>query len=117
MTKNTADDRSAQTVKANGTVVACLGSSSTAGKGQAFDFIGELRQRPGNSRFHFFNFGVGGDLAYNALQRLPDVRACRPEKVVVWVGANDVLAHVSPKVRWFFHVEASSRRAITRMVP
>lgn len=104
MTKNIADDRPAQTVEANGTVVACLGSSSTAGKGQAFDFIGELRRRPGNSRFHFRNFGVGGDLAYNALQRLPGVLVCRPEKVVVWVGANDVLALVSPKVRWFFRM-------------
>lgn len=104
MTKNIADDRPAQSVKANGTIVACLGSSSTAGKGQAFDFIGELKRRPRNSRFHFRNFGVGGDLAYNALQRLPDVLACRPEKVVVWVGANDVLALVSPKVRWFFRM-------------
>ena len=36
--------RPGQTVKANGAVVACLGSSSTAGKGQAFDFIDELRE-------------------------------------------------------------------------
>lgn len=104
MTKNTADDRPAQTVKANGIVVACLGSSSTAGKGQAFDFIGELKRRPRNSRFHFRNFSVGGDLAYNALQRLPDVLACRLQKVVVWVGANDVLALASPKVRRFFRM-------------
>ena len=55
------------------TIVACLGSSSTAGKGQAFDWMAELRRRPGNGQFEFRNFGVGGDLAYNALQRLPDV--------------------------------------------
>lgn len=98
------DDRPAPKVKTNAIVVACLGSSSTAGKGQAFDVIGELKQRPRNSRFHFRNFGVGGDLAYNALQRLPQVLACRPEKVVVWVGANDVLALVLAKVRWFFRI-------------
>jgi len=66
--------------------VACLGSSSTAGKGQAFDWIGELKQRPHNKQFRFYNFGVGGDLAYNALRRVPEVLACRPVKVMVWVG-------------------------------
>jgi lysophospholipase L1-like esterase len=83
-------------------IVACLGSSSTAGKGQAFDWIAELRWRPGNRQFEFRNFGVGGDLAYNALQRLPDVLACRPGKVIVWVGGNDVLTLVSNKVRRLF---------------
>jgi lysophospholipase L1-like esterase len=91
-------------IKAEATIVACLGSSSTAGKGQAFDWIGELRQRPCNKRFRFHNFGVGGDLAYNALQRLPDGLACRPEKVVVWLGGNDVLALVSKKAGRFFRV-------------
>ncbi|MBW8812660.1 MAG: SGNH/GDSL hydrolase family protein [Caulobacterales bacterium] len=86
------------------TVVACLGSSSTAGRGQAFDWIGALAQRPQNARFAFRNFGVGGDLADNALRRLPKVVACRPAKVLVWVGANDVLALVFPKVRRVFRL-------------
>jgi lysophospholipase L1-like esterase len=90
--------------KARATIVACLGSSSTAGKGQAFNWIRELERRPRNQRFRFHNFGVGGDLAYNALQRLPDVLACCPEKVVVLVGGNDVLALVSRKVRRFFRI-------------
>ena len=84
--------------------VAFLGSSSTAGKGQAFDWIAELKRRPENKRFRFHNFGIGGDLAFNALQRLPDVLACRPQIVVVWVGGNDVLALASTKVRRFFRV-------------
>jgi lysophospholipase L1-like esterase len=83
-------------------IVACLGSSSTAGRGQAFDWIAELRRRPANGPHQFLNFGVGGDLAYNALRRLPDVVACRPTHVVVWVGGNDVLALVSGKARRFF---------------
>ena len=91
----------APVVKDGAIIVACLGSSSTAGKGQAFDWISELERRPCNRRFRFRNFGVGGDLAYDALQRLPDVLACRPDKVVVWVGANDVFALVSKKVRRF----------------
>lgn len=86
------------------TVVACVGSSSTAGKGQAFDWIGTLAHRPRNSRFAFNNFGVGGDLAYNALQRLPAILACRPDKVVIWIGGNDVLALVFPKFRFFLRL-------------
>lgn len=104
MKQNIAVDRPAQRVSATGIVVACLGSSSTAGRGQAFDFIGELKRRPRNARFDFRNFGIGGDLAYNALQRLPQVIASRPEKVVVWIGANDVLAQVSAKVKRFFRL-------------
>jgi hypothetical protein len=49
-------------------VVACLGSSSTAGQGQAFGWIDMLTSRPQNNRFSFQNLGVDGDLAYNALQ-------------------------------------------------
>lgn len=87
---------------ANRQIVACLGSSSTAGRGQAFDWIGELRRRTTLEPLEFRNFGVGGDLAFNALRRVPQVVACRPFKVVVWIGGNDVLALVSPKLRWFF---------------
>jgi len=85
-------------------IVACLGSSSTAGKGQAFDWIGELRRRPNNTLVEFRNFGVGGDLAYNALHRVPSVLASSPNKVVVWVGGNDVLALVFGNVRRFFSI-------------
>jgi lysophospholipase L1-like esterase len=83
-------------------IVACLGSSSTAGKGQAFNWIIELQGRVGQSRFVFRNFGVGGDLAYNALQRLSVVIASCPNKIVVFIGGNDVLALVSTKARRFY---------------
>lgn len=85
-------------------VVAFLGSSSTAGKGQAFNWIEALQSRLGPDRFGLRNFGVGGDLAYNALQRLPQLIASDPRKVVVLIGANDVLALVSVKVRRFFRL-------------
>lgn len=75
-------------------VIACLGSSSTRGKGQAFDWISNLKTRPANARCEFTNLGVGGDLAYNSLQRLAAVISCRPRKVIVWTGGNDVLAQV-----------------------
>ena len=85
-------------------IVACLGSSSTAGKGQAFNWIAELERRPHNQRLQFHNYGVGGDLAYNALQRLSGVLKSRPQKVIVWVGGNDALAMVSTKMRRFYKV-------------
>ena len=85
-------------------IVACLGSSSTAGKGQAFNWIMELQRRLGERRVTFRNFGVGGDLAYNALQRLSDVVASHPNKIVVFIGGNDVLALVSTKARRFFRI-------------
>jgi len=84
--------------------VACLGSSSTAGRGQAFDWIGELQQRPQNRELRMLNFGRGGDLAFNALDRVREVVACCPQLVVVWIGANDVLAEVFPNVRRFFRI-------------
>jgi len=79
-------------------VVACLGSSTVASKG-TFKWIDELQTRPQNRRFRFVNLGVGGDLAYNALQRLPSVVACRPDRVVILIGGNDVLAAVFQKLR------------------
>lgn len=85
-------------------IVACLGSSSTAGKGQAFNWITELQRRLGQRRFVFRNFGVGGDLSYNALQRLSGVIASCPKKMVVLIGGNDVLALVSAKARRFFRL-------------
>ena len=85
------------------TLVACLGASITEAKG-SFDWIGELQRRPANQGFRFRNFGAGGDLAYNALQRLPEVIACRPDKVVILIGHNDVVALVSRKARRVFRV-------------
>src|SRR5690242_3608819 len=83
------------------TVVACLGSSSTAGQGQAFGWIDELSRRPQNARFVFKNLGRGGDFAYDALQRVPAVVATNPDRIFVLIGANDVLAMVFPNVQRF----------------
>jgi lysophospholipase L1-like esterase len=84
------------------TVIACLGASITAAKG-SFNWIGELEKRPNQlKQFRFYNLGVGGDLAYSALQRLPSVVACHPDKVVIIVGHNDIAALVFKKVRRIF---------------
>ena len=83
------------------TVVACLGSSSTAGQGQAFGWIDELSGRPENARFAFKNLGAGGAFAYDALQRVPAIVATNPDRIFVLIGANDVLAMVFPNVQRF----------------
>lgn len=85
-------------------IVACLGSSTTAGKGQAYDWVGSLARNLAEKHVQFRNFGVGGDLAYNALQRVSEVVSSRPDKVVVLVGGNDVLARASAKARRFYRI-------------
>ncbi len=82
------------------TIVACLGSSSTAAKGP-YDWIRDLEQRSSNTSFLFYRFADGGDLAYNGLRRLPNVIACHPDRVIVQLGGNDVLALTSKTMARF----------------
>ena len=82
-------------------VVACLGSSTTAGRGEAYDWISELQKRPQNKKIKFYNFGVGGNLAYGVLKRVPSVIACRPDRIVVQAGGNDVLVLVFNNAKRF----------------
>jgi lysophospholipase L1-like esterase len=63
--------------------------------------IADLRGRPENAAVTFLNFGVGGDLAFNARERLPAVLRRRPDKLVVLVGGNDVLTRASSKLKRF----------------
>ncbi len=84
--------------------IAFLGSSTVAGKGQAFNLLGELQGRPQNSNFQFINFGVGGDLAYNALSRVPEVVAAHPDKVVIIIGGNDIVTSVFENVWNIFRI-------------
>ncbi|WP_156688860.1 SGNH/GDSL hydrolase family protein [Mycobacterium sp. Marseille-P9652] len=73
--------------------VACVGSSTTAAKG-TYPWIRELESRPGNGAFRFVNLGVGGDLSFHVARRLSRVAAARPDRVIVLIGTNDVLATV-----------------------
>jgi lysophospholipase L1-like esterase len=83
--------------------VACLGSSTTASKG-TYRWIDELENRPQNSRFRFANFGVGGDLSFNTVGIVDRVIALRPQRVIVLIGANDIMASVFPNFRRFVRV-------------
>jgi lysophospholipase L1-like esterase len=81
-------------------VVACLGASATDATG-SYDWIADLAQRPENASVRFFRFAEGGDLAYNGLQRLPDIIDHHPDDVIILLGENDVLAFLSRKVAQF----------------
>jgi len=87
----------AGTVKA---VVACLGASATDATG-SYDWIRDLAQRPNNAFLRFYRFAEGGDLAYNGLQRLPDIVNCYPDYVIILLGDNDIFALISKKVAQF----------------
>jgi lysophospholipase L1-like esterase len=78
--------------------VACVGSSTTASKG-TYGWIAELESRPRNSRFRFVNLGAGGDLSFNLVRRLHHVIDWQPDRVVVLIGTNDILATVFPNFR------------------
>ena len=78
--------------------VACVGSSTTTSTG-TYPWIAELERRPQNSRFRFVNLGVGGDLSFNLVRRLRHVIEIRPDRVIVLIGTNDILASVFPNFR------------------
>jgi lysophospholipase L1-like esterase len=75
-------------------VVVCLGESLTKGE-VSYDWVADLQSCPQNASVRFVNLGVGGDHSYNALKRLPQVIQCHPDKVVVLIGAGDVLCTLS----------------------
>jgi lysophospholipase L1-like esterase len=83
--------------------IACLGSSTTASRG-TYKWIDELEKRPQNSRFRFINLGVGGDLSFNTVGVLDRVITLRPERVIILIGTNDIMASVFPNFRRFVRV-------------
>jgi lysophospholipase L1-like esterase len=83
--------------------VACLGSSTTASKG-TYKWTDELEERPENGHFRFVNLGVGGDLSFNTVRHLDRVIALRPDRVIVLIGTNDIMASVFPNFRRFVRV-------------
>jgi lysophospholipase L1-like esterase len=84
-------------------IVVCLGSSTTASRG-TYKWIDELESRPQNRRFHFVNLGVGGDLSFNTVRHLDRVIALRPDRVIVLIGTNDIMASVFPNFGRFVRV-------------
>src|SRR4029079_19398693 len=79
----------------------CLGASIIHGRVSA-NIVDVLDARLSGDGFQFVNAGLNGDLAYNALSRLPGVIACRPDLVVVLVGTNDILSTLSRRNQAFY---------------
>jgi lysophospholipase L1-like esterase len=83
--------------------VACVGSSTTASRG-TYRWIAELEGRPQNSRFRFVNLGVGGDLSFDIVRRLRRVIATQPDRIIILIGTNDIVASVFPNFRRIIRV-------------
>lgn len=82
--------------KAGTTVVACVGASTVQGQ-ISFNFVDYLSEELKSQNYYFVNAGVNGDLAYNVLQRMPEVLRCNPKFLVIQVAGNDVMASLDPK--------------------
>ena len=70
-------------------VVVCAGDSITRGTVSS-NYVRLLQERFAARGVEFINSGVNGDLAWNVLQRLDQIIACRPDVVTLLVGSNDV---------------------------
>lgn len=81
--------------------IACLGDSLTEGS-VSYDWVSKLSKEMA-TQAEFWNFGVNGELAYNAAQRIDAVIACKPDMVFILLGTNDAIAATS---------EANTRRAV-----
>jgi len=79
-------------------IVCNLGASLTAGSVSA-NYVEMLEQRPALSGFRFINHGVNGHMAWNALQRIDQVVADKPDYVAILLGTNDVNATLSERNR------------------
>ena len=83
----------------------------------SYDWIADLQSRPQNASIRFVNLGVGGDPAYSALKRLPQVIQCRPDKVVVLIGAGRCNMHdIRDTGARFQNLETPSTEALAQMV-
>lgn len=71
------------------TLVVCAGDSITHATVSG-DYVAMLRERFGGQGYEFVNAGINGQLAYNLLQRLDDIIACKPDVVTILIGTNDV---------------------------
>ena len=78
----------------DGLTVVCIGDSITHARTSS-DYVALLQKRFRPKGYRFVNAGINGELAYNALQRLDTVVACRPSWITLMVGTNDAYAALS----------------------
>lgn len=75
-------------------IIACLGDSITKGR-VSFNWIKRLQKILGADKYAIHNFGVDGDLTFNALLRLESLLKIKPDHVIILLGTNDVRATLS----------------------
>ena len=63
--------------------------------------------------YEFVNAGINGNLAWNVLQRLDGIVACRPDAVTLLVGTNDVLGTLGPSWETTYRRQQHIRRTPT----
>lgn len=74
-------------------MVALFGDSITEGK-MSHNYVKLLAQRLEREGYRFMNAGIGGDTAYNLLNRMDPVVKSQPDYVVIMVGTNDMQAYL-----------------------
>ena len=87
-------------------MVVCIGDSITHGR-VSHNYVDLLAGRFRDGNVVFVNAGINSELAWNVVQRLDAVIACKPDVVTVLsYGTNDANATLS---------EANGRRAVKKM--
>ena len=89
----------------NRKVVVCVGDSITHGR-VSHNYVDLVAERVRGQGIVFVNAGINSELAWNVVQRLDTIVACRPDVVTVLIGTNDANATLSEK---------NSRRAFKKM--
>jgi lysophospholipase L1-like esterase len=74
-------------------LVVLFGDSITEGQTSS-NYVDVLAQRMEREGYRFMNAGIGGDTAYNLLNRLRPVVKSQPESVVIMLGTNDMQAYL-----------------------
>ncbi len=74
-------------------LVVLFGDSITQG-GMSSNYVDLLAQRMRGEGNRFMNAGIGGDTAYNLLNRLKPIVASHPDDIVILVGTNDLQAYL-----------------------
>jgi lysophospholipase L1-like esterase len=75
-------------------LVTLFGDSVTEGM-MSCNYVDLLAERLGDQGYRFMNAGVGGDTAYNLLNRLSPIVESQPCAIVIMVGTNDLSAYMN----------------------
>lgn len=78
-------------------VLVCIGDSITHGT-VSVNYVDMLSTRLAPRGVAVVNAGINSELAYNVVQRLDAIVACRPDYITILIGTNDADASLSPRI-------------------